>query len=210
MSEASPASAARRPERYLIVGLGNPGRRYRLSPHNLGFMVVDRLAETHGIAIAGVRAQSLVGEGRIAGVPVLLAKPQTYMNLSGEAVAELLDGEGLTPAELVVIYDDHDLPWRALRIRARGSSGGHHGMESVIQALGTDEFVRVRLGIDPGEGGRADPDFLLAPLGPRQQEELAGFLDYAAQAVAAIISEGVERSMTRFNRRAPGQNNEEG
>ncbi len=209
MSEES-AAAFRRWERVLIVGLGNPGSRYALSPHNLGFMAVDRLAQHYGIAFDRRAAHSLVGAGRLGPAAVTLAKPQTYMNLSGQAVRALLEREGLEPADLIVIYDDHDLPWRSLRIRERGSAGGHHGMESVICALGTEEFVRVRLGIQPAEGGRADPEFLLSPLGERQREELAGFLDHAVQAVAAIISEGVAKAMTRFNRRAPGQNHEEG
>lgn len=194
---------------FLIVGLGNPGARYELTPHNLGFMVVDRLAQLHGIKLNRAMAKSLVGVGEIEKARVVLAKPQTYMNLSGEAVQGLLAAEGLGLADLIVIYDDHDLPWRSLRIRRRGSAGGHHGMESVIAALGSDEFVRVRLGIAPGTGLRAEPGFLLSPMGREQLEELPEFLDYAAQATAAIISEGVEKAMTRFNRRAPGQLEEE-
>jgi len=210
MSEASPAGAAQRPERFLIVGLGNPGRRYELSPHNMGFMVVDRLAASCGIAVNRPLARSLVGEGRIGEAPVMLAKPLTYMNLSGEAVRDLMQRGGFSSAGLIVIYDDHDLPWGALRIRKRGSAGGHHGMESVIEALQTEDFIRVRLGIDPGGDTRADPEFLLSPMGRRQREQLPGFLDYAAQAVVAIISEGVEKAMTRFNRRAFGEQEEEG
>jgi PTH1 family peptidyl-tRNA hydrolase len=209
MSEASPAGAARRPERFLIVGLGNPGRRYELSPHNMGFMVVDRLAASCGVAVNQPLARSLVGQGRIAETPVMLAKPLTYMNLSGEAVRDLMQRGGFRPAELIVIYDDHDLPWGALRIRRRGSAGGHHGMESVIEALQSEDFIRVRLGIDPGGDTRADPEFLLSPMGRRQREQLPDFLDYAAQAVVAIISEGVEKAMTRFNRRAFGEREEE-
>ena len=208
MSESGPNQPVAE-RKFLIVGLGNPGRRYQHSPHNLGFMVVDWLAKQHGVQVERARARSLTGEGRIAGVPVVLAKPQTCMNLSGEAVEALLEQEGLSPAELIVIYDDHDLPWRSLRIRRRGSAGGHHGMESVIAVLGTDEFVRVRLGIDTGGCGRAEPEFLLSPMGQRQLEELPELLDYAAQAVTAIISEGVEKAMTRFNRRAPGSSEEE-
>ncbi len=208
MNEAGPDAAGGTPRKFLIVGLGNPGRRYELSPHNMGFMVVDRLAASCGIAVNRAVARSLVGEGLIAGTPVVLAKPLTYMNLSGEAVQALMQRKGFVPPELIVIYDDHDLPWGALRIRRRGSAGGHHGMESIIEALDTEDFVRVRLGIDPGGDSRADPEFLLSPMGPRQREQLPGFLDYAAQAVVAIISEGVEKAMTRFNRRAPGQTEE--
>lgn len=204
------ASAEARPKGFLVVGLGNPGRQYALSPHNLGFMVIDRLAEIHGIPVRQKDSQALLGSGCIEGVPVVLAKPQTYMNLSGTAVKAILKKWGFTPAELIVVYDDHDLPWQALRIRPRGSAGGHHGMESIINGIGTSEFVRVRLGIDPGEGRPADPDFLLSPMRREQRKELAAFLDYAAQAVTAIISGGVEKAMTSFNRRAPGDQTEEG
>ncbi|MCS7316059.1 MAG: aminoacyl-tRNA hydrolase [Bryobacterales bacterium] len=208
MGEASSAAAVGIARKFLVVGLGNPGRRYELSPHNMGFMVVDRLAAGYGIPVNRALARSLVGEGLVAGVPVVLAKPMTYMNLSGEAVQALMQRKGFTPAELLVVYDDHDLPWGALRIRRRGSAGGHHGMESIIEALETEDFIRVRLGIDPGGGERADPEFLLSPMGPRLRADLPGFLDYAAQAVVAIISEGVEKAMTRFNRRALGQTEE--
>lgn len=208
MCQAGPEAAGEIPRRFLVVGLGNPGRRYELSPHNMGFMTLDRLAAAHGIAFDRGLARALVGEGLIAGASVMLAKPLTYMNLSGEAVQALMQREGFGVSELIVIYDDHDLPWGALRIRRRGSAGGHHGVESIIKALQTRDFIRVRLGIDPGGDSRADPEFLLSPLGPRQREQLPGFLDYAAQAVVAIISEGVEKAMTSFNRRAPGETEE--
>ncbi|MGB9605114.1 MAG: aminoacyl-tRNA hydrolase [Bryobacteraceae bacterium] len=208
MSEAGPASPILKPGRFLIVGLGNPGHRYELTPHNMGFMVVDRLAASCGIAVNQPMARSLVGEGRIGEATVMLAKPMTYMNLSGEAVQALMARRGFSPAELIVIYDDHDLPWGSLRIRKRGSAGGHHGMESIIEALETEDFIRVRLGIDPGGDSRADPEFLLSPMGQQQREQLPGFLDYAAQAVVAIISEGVEKAMTKFNRRAFGEREE--
>ena len=116
---------------WLVVGLGNPGREYALSPHNLGFMVIDRLAERNAIRIARKLSRALVGGGEICGKAVLLAKPQTYMNLSGESVKPLLEMGSMTAANLIVVYDDNDLPWKNLRIRPRGSAGGHHGMESV-------------------------------------------------------------------------------
>jgi PTH1 family peptidyl-tRNA hydrolase len=193
---------------WLVVGLGNPGPEYALSPHNVGFMVVDRLAEQSGARISYKDSRALTGWARIGGRRVLLAKPQTYMNLSGDAVKPLLDKNALAAGSLIVIYDDHDLPWMSLRIRPRGSAGGHHGMESLIRSLGTNEFTRVRLGINPG-AGRAEPDFLLKPFRREQLEELDGFLDYSAQAVASMISEGVETAMTRFNRRAQGEDEDE-
>jgi len=193
---------------HLVVGLGNPGRRYASSPHNIGFMVVDRLAAREGIRLRRREAQALVGEGFICGHRALLAKPQTFMNLSGTAVEALLARHALAPASLVVVYDDHDLPWTALRIRSQGSAGGHHGMASIMARLGAGPFVRVRVGINPGEG-RAEPEFLLKPLGREQEKDLAELLDYAAQAVAAIISEGAAKAMTKFNRRAQGKPAEE-
>jgi PTH1 family peptidyl-tRNA hydrolase len=192
---------------WLVVGLGNPDAEYELSPHNIGFMVIDQLAEMCGARVKRrawwARARARVGEVEMEGRRVLLAKPQTYMNLSGEAVRPLLEKNSLTAGSLIVVYDDHDLPWRTLRIRQRGSAGGHRGMESVIRSIGTDEFTRVRLGIDTGSS-RADPDYLLKPMGREQRKELEDILGQAAQAVASIITEGAEKAMTRFNRRAPG------
>jgi PTH1 family peptidyl-tRNA hydrolase len=193
---------------WLVVGLGNPGEEYAGSPHNVGFMVIDRLAEGCGARVRRKDSRASVGRVEIDGVPVLLAKPQTFMNLSGESVAPLVEKNSLTPDRLIVVYDDHDLPWLALRIRPRGSAGGHHGMESVIRAVGTTEFARVRLGIDFGRG-RADPEFLLKPFRREQRKQLDDFLDYAAQAVVSMISEGVEMAMTKFNRRAQGETIEE-
>jgi PTH1 family peptidyl-tRNA hydrolase len=194
---------------WLVVGLGNPDPEYALSPHNIGFLVVDRLAERHSARVTRKDSRALVGQAKIEGETVLLAKPQTYMNLSGESVRPLIEKNELTPERLVVVYDDHDLPWTALRIRRFGSAGGHHGMESVIGRIGTSEFTRVRLGIDPGGTRRAEPEYLLKPLRREQLKELDDFLDYAAQAVASIISEGAEKAMTRFNRRAQGEKEDE-
>ena len=193
---------------FLVVGLGNPGRGYARSPHNIGFMVVDRLAERESIRMNRKQCQALAGSGEIQGRPALLAKPQTYMNLSGVSVRWLMEKYSLTAQDLIVIYDDHDLPWTALRIRPRGSAGGHHGMESVIASLGASEFVRMRVGISPG-CGKADPQFLLKPFRREHRKPLSDLLDYAAQAVASIMSEGVEKAMTKFNRRAPGSQTEE-
>jgi PTH1 family peptidyl-tRNA hydrolase len=171
-------------------------------------MVVDRLAEGCGARAKRKDSRALVGQAGIGSTPVLLAKPQTFMNLSGEAVNPLLIKNALTAERMIVVYDDHDLPWTALRIRPRGSAGGHHGMESVIRCVGTTEFTRVRLGIDFGRG-RAEPDYLLKPFRREQRKQLDDFLDYAAQAVGSIISEGVEMAMTKFNRRAQGEKIEE-
>ena len=194
---------------WLVVGLGNPDSKYELSPHNLGFMTIDRLAERYGVRVKRKEFQARTGQGEVEGQPAMLAKPQTYMNLSGRSVGPLLEYNGLGPGSLIVVYDEHNLPWGSLRIRQRGSAGGHHGMESVIAAVGTDEFIRVRLGINPGGVQRAEPEYLLKPLRREQVKELDDFLDYAIQAVVSIISEGAEKAMTRFNRRAQGENEEE-
>lgn len=193
---------------YLVVGLGNPGPEYAMSPHNIGFLTIDRLAERYGIRVTRKDSKALLGVGEVEGVSALLAKPQTYMNLSGGSVQRLLEKHEVTPAGLIVIYDDNDLPWTGIRIRQRGSAGGHHGLESVIDALGSNEFTRVRLGINPGTG-RAVPEVLLQPFRRGQMKELSDFLGQAAEAVASIIAEGAEKAMTRFNRRAQGQKPEE-
>ena len=193
---------------WLIAGLGNPDPEYALSPHNLGFMVIDLVAAQCGVKVKRKDSGALVGQALLEGQAVLLAKPQTYMNLSGHAVAPLLKKNELGPGNLIVVYDDHNLPWGSLRIRPAGSAGGHHGMESVIASIGTDEFIRVRLGINPG-AARAEVEYLLKPLRRGQLKELEDFLAYAAQAVVSIISEGAEKAMTRFNRRAQGEKEEE-
>ena len=194
---------------FLVVGLGNPGAEYANTPHSLGFMVVDRLAEMHSIRITRKDSKALTGVGEIAGVPVMLAKPQTFMNLSGTSVGPLMEKHGLGPQDLIVVYDELDLPWTALRIKPKGSAAGHNGLSSVIQSVGTTEFVRVRLGIHPGHPVRDGAEFVLAPFRRSQQKDLDELLDYAAHAVSSIIAEGVEKSMTKFNRRAQGLNAEE-
>ena len=194
---------------FLLAGLGNPGEEYALSPHNLGFLVVDRLAEQHGIRVTRRDSRALVGVGEIDGRQVMLAKPQTFMNLSGTSLAPLMEKHAIEVGQLVVIYDELDLPWKGLRVKPKGSAAGHNGMKSIIQNLQTDEIVRVRLGIHPDHPIRDGAEFVLAPIKRSQIKELDEFIGYAADAVRAIIAEGVEKAMTRFNRRAPGLNREE-
>ena len=194
---------------FLVAGLGNPGEEYALTPHNLGFMTIDRLAERHGIRVHRKDSRSLVGVGEIDGYAVMLAKPQTYMNLSGGSLASLMEKHEIPRDRLVVVYDELDLPWMALKIRPKGSSAGHKGMQSIIASLGTNEIVRMRLGISPDHPVRDGADFVLAPIKRSQRKELEELVDYAADAVRSIIAEGVEKAMTRFNRRAPGSNTEE-
>ncbi len=193
---------------WLIVGLGNPGAEYEFTAHNLGFLVIDRLAERNGIRVNRKDCMALVGQGSIAGHRVMLAKPQTFMNVSGPSVGGLLAKFGFETKDLLVVYDDLDLPWQSLRIRPNGSHGGHHGVESVIGTVGTKEFPRVRLGIHGGAGDRDGARIVLAKFRRAQKEELDELLDYASQAVESIVAEGVEKSMTKFNRRAQGLNEE--
>jgi PTH1 family peptidyl-tRNA hydrolase len=195
--------------RWLVAGLGNPGAEYSDTPHNLGFRVVDRLAEENRIRVTQPDSKALVGVGSIAGQPVMLAKPQTYMNLSGTSLRLLADKHGFTPADLVLIYDELALPWGSMRVRPRGSAAGHHGVESVIRSLGTGEFARLRIGIHPGHPVRDGAQFVLAPMGRAQSKELDQLLGECSRAVESIITEGVEKAMANFNRRAPGAKEEE-
>ena len=194
---------------YLVVGLGNPGEEYENTPHNLGFRVVDLLAERHKIRLSRKDSRALTGVGEVEGQAVMLAKPQTFMNLSGTSVGPLMEKHSLTPADLILVYDELDLPWGELRIKPRGSAAGHKGPTSVIGSLGTREFVRVRLGINPGHEIREGAEYLLSPIKRSQQKETEELVGRGADAVASIIAEGVEKSMTKFNRRAQGLKTEE-
>ena len=197
------------PVDWLIVGLGNPGPEYEYTAHNLGFLVIDRLAERNSARVSRKESMALVGQGVIEGKRVLLAKPQTYMNVSGPSVKGLLVKYELQPEQLLLVYDELDLPWRSLRIRPNGSAGGHRGVDSVIKSIGSADFPRVRLGIHGGRRERDGAQIVLSQFKRGQKEELDELLDYAAQAVESIVAEGVEKSMTKFNRRAPGLNEEE-
>ena len=159
---------------FLIVGLGNPGAEYENTPHNLGFLVIDRLAGSHAIRVSRKENMSLVGLGAIKGKRVALAKPQTFMNLSGPAVKGLLERYELKPDRLILVYDELDLPWGALRIKPKGSAAGHNGVKSVIGSLGTNEFTRVRLGIRPRVSPAAgmEQEFVLAPFKRAQKQEV--------------------------------------
>jgi len=193
---------------FLVAGLGNPGEEYALTPHNLGFLTVDRLAERHGIRVNRKDSRAFVGVGEIDGQPVMLAKPQTFMNLSGTSLAPLMEKHSVEPARLVVVYDELDLPWMALRIKPKGSAAGHKGMQSVIGSLHTSDLVRVRLGIHPDHPVDG-LEFVLAPFKRSQMKELEELVDYGAGAVTSIIAEGVSKAMTKYNRRAPGLNTED-
>jgi PTH1 family peptidyl-tRNA hydrolase len=194
---------------FLVVGLGNPGSKYESTPHNLGFLVIDRLAESNSIRVSRKESLSLVGFGVVKEKRVALAKPQTFMNASGAAVKGLLERYQLKPDRLIVVYDELDLPWTSLRIKPRGSAAGHNGMSDVIGHLGTIEFTRVRLGIHPGTEVKDGAKFVLGKFARAQKQEVEELIGYSARAVESIIAEGVDKSMTVFNRRAQGLKEEE-
>lgn len=193
---------------FLIVGLGNPGEQYANTPHNLGFMVIDRLAESHAIRVSRKENMALVGLGAIQQKEIVLAKPQTFMNLSGPSVKGLLERYELKPDRLILVYDELDLAWGTMKIKPKGSAAGHKGAKSVISAVGTDQFTRVRLGIHPDHPVNGE-EFVLRPFKKSQKQEVEEAVARGCAAVESIIAEGVEKSMTVFNRRAQGLNEEE-
>ena len=187
----------------LIVGLGNPGIEYQFTPHNLGFLSIDRIADDCGAEVRNRQCRALTARAVIEEQQVLLAKPETYMNLSGLSVRELVAKHGLDPAnDLILIYDELDLPLGTIRIRQRGSSAGHNGMESVIGALGTQEFLRIRLGIGPDRKISDSVKYVLTPFRKRELKKVDEVIDNAAEAVKVILREGPAAAMNRFNRKA--------
>ncbi len=185
----------------LIVGLGNPGQEYRWTRHNMGFLVLDHLARKEGIQLARRRFQAIFGQGRISGGDVILAKPQTYMNLSGEAVGRLLRFFHIPPAELIVIHDDLDLPFGKIRIRRQSGHGGHQGVKNIIENLGNKDFARVKIGIGRPANPAQDPaDYVLAPLSREEREEAQEAASRAAEAVETLLSSGPEEAMNRFHK----------
>jgi PTH1 family peptidyl-tRNA hydrolase len=188
----------------LIVGLGNPGREYAQTPHNAGYMVVDALAARAEVAWRrSLRFKAQVARGNLAGDPVMLVKPLTFMNCSGEAVGPLLGYHNMTPADLVVLSDDADLPLGGIRVRRRGSSGGHNGLKSIAARLGTDDFVRIRIGIGRDDRGMDLVTHVLRAMTAGQLAMLEEACGRAADAVMTIMTAGVDEAMNRYNAR-PG------
>jgi PTH1 family peptidyl-tRNA hydrolase len=192
----------------LIVGLGNPGPDYEWTPHNVGFLAVDAIAERAGIRVARPESKSYVGVGTFAKHEVVLAKPQTMMNLSGAAVRMLLEKYKCGPEDLIVIVDEVDLPWGMIRIRENGSAGTHNGMKSVVKSLGTEEFVRIRMGVGPEKVWGDLAAYVLCPMRPAERELALQMAQDAASATETILKEGTGMAMTRFNRRVPGKQEE--
>ena len=189
----------------LIVGLGNPDPEYQWTPHNLGFMAVDELANRSGIRVERPEGKALVGKGKLAGEDVLLAKPQTYMNLSGISVRELLEKYELGPADLLVMWDEVQLPFGTIRIDRKGSGGSHNGANSVISAVGTQEFSRIRLGCGPDHPLSSRKEFVLRPMKKAELEEAAEMIGKTGDAVEMILAKGIEPAMNIFNRRKPAE-----
>ena len=187
----------------LIVGLGNPGSEYQLTPHNMGFLAIDRLAEQCGVKVANRHCKAVTARAVVEGQVVLLAKPETFMNLSGESVRELVDRyEVDTGKDLIVLYDDLALPFGFIRVRERGSAGGHNGMKSIIACLGgSQEFLRVRLGVAPEYKLTNGRDYLLSPMRKAQLPLADEALDASSEAVRMILTLGASAAMNRFNQK---------
>ena len=183
---------------FVIAGLGNPGRKYENTRHNMGFLAVDRLAEKHGIKVSKIKHKALIGDGIISGQRVLLVKPQTYMNLRGESLREVMNYYNVDIQNLIVIYDDLDLEIGALRIRKKGSAGSHNGMKSVVNQLQSQDFPRIRIGI--GKSGGLDwKDFVTGKIGRQEGDTLAETIARAADAAECILDKGIDRAMNEYN-----------
>jgi len=186
----------------LIVGLGNPGIEYQFTPHNIGFLAVDRIAEQCGVMIDNRHCKALTARTRIGNEEILLAKPETYMNLSGMSVLELVRKYEVAPQQdVLVIYDELDLPLGMIRVRPRGSSAGHNGMQSIINALQSEEIARIRIGVAPDDPRKGGAKYILAPFRKSMLEPLDEALELTAQAVNVIVNESITVAMNRFNRK---------
>ena len=186
---------------HLIVGLGNPGPAYASTRHNIGFMVIDRLVREYGLTACSNRIYAQTAQGDIAGVPVLAAKPLAFMNRSGDPVGDIVRIYGIQCEDMVVIHDDIDLAYERLKIKEKGGDGGHNGLRSLIDALGTDDFTRVRMGVGRPEADIGVVDYVLGEFDANQRTILGPFLSRAIQAVAAILCEGAKDAMNQFNRK---------
>jgi PTH1 family peptidyl-tRNA hydrolase len=183
---------------HIIVGLGNPGRRYENTKHNIGFIAVDQLAERNGIKVSKLKFKALTGEGEIAGARALLIKPQTYMNLSGESVLAAMSYYKAPPERLTVIYDDIDIPMGGVRIRKKGSAGTHNGMRSVIYCLQREDFPRIRIGIGGERGGRLT-DYVIGGFGRKDMQPMRDAVMRAVDAMECILKENIDLAMNRYN-----------
>ncbi len=184
----------------LIVGLGNPGTAYDRTPHNIGFATVDQLARRMGVRMrASKKIEALVAEGTLAGYAVMLAKPTTFMNLSGTAIAALVMERRFSPSDIIVLVDDADLPMGALRWRKKGGDGGHKGLRSMIQELERDDFIRLRIGVSPEERPDDLETYVLTPFGAHEAQWANRIVETAAESVEAVLHDGFERTANRYN-----------
>lgn len=190
---------------YLIAGLGNPGRRYQANRHNIGFLALDRLAVSAGLSFTQRKQDALVCQGTLDGNRVFLAKPQTYMNLAGRSVGGLARYFHVQPSDLLVVLDDIDLPMGKLRLRPAGGSGGHRGLQSVIERMGTQEVPRLRIGVGRPPGRRTAADYVLEDFDPRDHDLLSTTLDQAEACIRRMLSDGIQAAMTAFNRDSGGE-----
>jgi PTH1 family peptidyl-tRNA hydrolase len=187
----------------LIVGLGNPGIEYESTPHNLGFLAIDRIADDLGVKVRNRQCRALTARAVMGDEPVLLAKPETFMNLSGDSVRALVAKHEAKPeSDLIVIQDELDFPWGTLRIHRQRSSAGHNGVESIIEALGTQDFLRIRIGVAPDRKVEDGQRYLLSPMRKAELKVVGEMLDTTAEAVKTILKEGPAAAMNRFNRKA--------
>ena len=186
-------------DHYLVIGLGNPGRDYEMTRHNIGFLVVDRLAKRWGVEITKYKFKALIGEYRKPQVKVVLIKPQTFMNLSGNAVRSLVQFYKPVSEQVLVIFDDLDLPFGSIRIRKSGGSSGQKGMKSIIEQLGTEEFPRIRVGIGRPPGKMDSVDFILDKFRNSESSDLDFILERCSDAVECFLKDGIEAAMNRFN-----------
>lgn len=189
-------------EFFCIVGLGNPGRQYEETKHNVGFQVIDKLAEKYDIAINKFKNKAFVGDGTIKGKRVLLVKPQTYMNLSGESVREIVNFYKIPQERFVVIFDDTSLPCGSVRIREKGSHGGHNGIRNIIDQMGTDEFYRIKVGIGEKPSGWDLADYVLAKFNPDDLPMMEQGMDKAVTGVELMLSRGIKEAANRVNQKA--------
>ena len=185
---------------FLIVGLGNPGKEYRKTRHNIGFMTVDRIAERFGVKFTRTQSKALITDVRYLDQRIYLAKPQTFMNASGQAVGALLKFYKIPYENFLVAYDDVDLPFETIRMKPSGGSAGHRGMQNIIQQIGTQEFPRLRLGVGRAYGSKQAADYVLKPFSREEHEFLSVYIDRAAEAALTYIAEGIDRAMTTYNR----------
>lgn len=185
---------------HLVLGLGNPGARYERTRHNAGFLVVDRLAERHKATVARKQFGALVDQAQVAGTPVVLAKPQGFMNLSGQPAASLRGFYKVEDPEMIVVHDDVDLPFGDVRLKQGGGHGGHNGLRDLVDKLGTASFVRVRVGVGRPPEGWDTADWVLAAWAPAESAELPAVVDRASDAVEAVVREGVGPAMNHTNR----------